>query len=65
LSARAAYKPYNRRRDLALEGTTMRKGLEMEYRQTAAAPRKRWPIDLFFPIVLVGAAYLAVQFIGF
>jgi hypothetical protein len=44
---------------------TMRKGLEMEYRQAAAAPRKRWPIDLFFPIVLVGAAYLAVQFVGF
>lgn len=44
----------------------MRKGIgQFEYEQAAAAPKKGWPIDLLFPIVLVGVAYAVARFIGF
>jgi hypothetical protein len=44
----------------------MRKGMaQFEYGQAAAAPKKGWPIDLLFPIFLVGVAYFVARFVGF
>lgn len=44
----------------------MRKGLELFEHGQAAAPRKKgWPIDPFFPIILVGVAYIAARLVGF
>ena len=43
----------------------MRKGLEFQYGLAAAAPKKGWPIDLLFPIILVGLAYAVARFVGF
>ena len=44
----------------------MRKGLEQfDYGHVAGAPKKGWPIDLLFPVLLVGVAYLAARFVGF
>jgi hypothetical protein len=45
----------------------MRKGFEFEYgRPQAAQARRSWPVELLFPAVLVGVAYLLGRtFFGF
>ncbi len=44
----------------------MRKGLEQfEYGHAAAAPKKTWSVDLLFPVILVGVAYIVARFVGF
>jgi hypothetical protein len=44
----------------------MRKGIgQFEQGQAAVAPKKSWPVDLLFPIVLVGVAYFAARLLGF
>jgi hypothetical protein len=44
----------------------MRKGIgQFDQGQAAVAPKKSWPVDLLFPIILVGVAYFTARLLGF